>query len=158
MKTIFTAAFIFISVFLLAQKKYDCLVITKNLNGEDSTRFLGRLKVASDSTLTLLVKKQETILNWNEIRVVKFRVHNGFMRTFVPISFITYSAISITVPFAALIFPAVIVYTLFPGMPIYYLVRNHKYIINSYDDFLQMKHSSSKYIIKIKAPKETPTL
>ena len=148
MKTIFTTTFIFVSIFLLAQKKYDCLVITKNMNGEDSTKFLGRLKVASDSTLTLLVKKHDTIFNWNEIRVVKFRVHNGFMRTVVPISLITYSVISITIPFGALIFPAVIVYTLFPGMPIYYLARNHKYIIGSYDDFLKMKHSSSKYIIK----------
>jgi hypothetical protein len=148
MKIIFTAAFLFVSIFLFAQKKYDCVVITKNLNGESSTKFSGRLKSVNDSSLVLLVKKHETVFNWNEIGVVKFRVHNGFMRTVVPISLITYTIIALTVPYGAMVYPAVIVYTIFPGMPIYYLTRNHKYYINSYEEFLKVKKVSSKYIIK----------
>lgn len=126
------------------------------------------LFLAFDSSLTVFAKKHEMVFDWKEIKVIKFRKHNGFMRTVVPIALLTgatvtaIAAISYTNSLhnggcgclssegviVALAFPLVTIETLLYGAPTYFITRNHTYPINSYNDFLKLKQAASKYTIK----------
>jgi hypothetical protein len=165
MKVIFIVAFVLIANSLIAQKRYDCVIILNPFNGEEPERFLGSLKIVNDSSVTLLSNKNTIELKWDDIKTIKFRNHNGFSRTVLPLSILT-AATAITIilntgpgrpsggfitlepiiiPLATILYSVV---TIPVGMIIYTLFRNHIYAINSYDDFIKLKQSSVKYISK----------
>lgn len=161
MKTLLTAAFIFISSILLAQKKYDCVVISKNYYGEDSTRFVGSLKFVSDSSIVIFSKEQIIEFNWKQLKAVNFRKHDGFTRTALPIavsSGVLGASIVIAsntgmgklfaIIFAPIIAKSITFYSLFIITPTYFIFRNKAFYINTYDAFLNFKQSSAKYILK----------
>ena len=82
MRKLFSIALLlFISVSVFSQKKYDCIVLLKDNFPTDSMRVVGKLKQVEDSAIIVITKKGEQLFNWNDIVAVKFRKHNGFMRT-----------------------------------------------------------------------------
>ncbi len=154
MKQLLLAVFLLIAAVAIAQKRYDCVVIP--LKGK---RTVGLLKAISDSTLLV----GEKLFNWKEVRVVRFRKHNGFFRTVVPIF------VAVGVPFGVIVeaigsgfnnssynilHAGLLTLYLFgsalivEGMPIYFLTRNKNFPINTYDDFQSLKLASNKYLIK----------
>ena len=164
MKTIFTTAFIFISSFLFSQKKYDCIIYARNPTLSDSIprkeRLVGFLSSITDSIIVLSYYGKEISYNWKDVSSVKFRTHNGFCRTVLPISLVFASIIfvgsivnnsggsDLSAGFAPVAFVAAIPYSMFYLTPIYFIFRNKHFYINSYHDFMKLKQSSPKYISK----------
>ncbi len=161
MKTILTAVFIFVSSFLNAQKKYDCIVLTKNHGDMLEHRFVSTLFSFRDSSIYLITTEKDTALNWQEIEAIKFRKHNGFSKTVLPVSvFTSFVATELLItryPPPASLVPLITIigttiYSVFVTVPIgtiiYFITRNHAYTINSYDDFQKLKQASTKYIYK----------
>lgn len=161
MKTLLTAAFIFVSSFLIAQKKYDCIVLTKGNDNMFQHRFVGYLKFVGDSTIHFISKEEDTLFNWNSLQAVKFRLHNGFTRIALPIasgigvlgaSIVITSNTGIGRAFAVAFFPVVAILFSFNSLyvitPAYFVFRNKEFKINSYDDFKKLKQVSAKYILK----------
>jgi hypothetical protein len=166
MKKNFLLAFIFLSTFSFSQKRYDCIVITRyegdNPDSLKTHRFVGYLKGMDDSTVYLIAKQNDKVFNWQDIEAVKFRKHNGFMRTVLPLAAIasfSLSEIELNTPpiapsyFKSELIPLLtiaysVILTIPAGTIIYFATRNHKFIIHSYPDFIKLKHDSSKYIFK----------
>lgn len=168
MKKILLCACVLLSVFSYSQKKYDCIVITKyegdNIDSLKTHRFLGYLKSIDDSVVYLSTKREDSLFNWHDIKVVKFRKHNGFMRTVLPLalltSFVTVetwlyyeppaSTVSYLIPFITVLGTGAytVFFTLPAGTIIYFITRNHNFPVNSYGDFLRLKQKSVKYILK----------
>lgn len=148
MKVIFLVLLVFQASFLIAQKKYNCILISKNIHEYDSKKFIGRLKLISDSALVLTLHKKDTSFNWADLKLVKFRKNNGFMRTIFPIPVIAGTLYTIIVPFGIISIPVALSYTCIFGMPVYLIIRNHKFEINNYQDYKLLQSASGKYISK----------
>lgn len=150
LKLIIATIYFLLSVYVIAQKKYDCVINTK-----DSIRVVGYLSAVTDSAITV----NNQIFNWQNLQVVRFRKHKGFMRTVFPIA-ISSSAIAFAIELAAhptstsslapfifvggtVVTSAII--TIPVGTVIYFLTRNNSCKINSYDDFLKLKAIALKY-------------
>jgi len=163
MKTIFTAAFIFISSFLFAQKKYDCIIYYKLPTLIDSIqneeRFVGYLKSITDSNIVMSYYGEEVSYNWKGVSKIKFRLHNGFGRIALPIaggigilgaSIVIAANAGASQAYAILFSPLVAIYfsinSLYLVTPAYFIFRNKTVTIKSYEDFLKMKQLSVKYI------------
>jgi hypothetical protein len=158
------AVFVFMAMLTMAQKKYDCIVFLKDKDRAKNTRIVGRMTAIEDSSFTLLTKKEELTFNWNNVSVVKFRMHNGYMRSVLPIIFGTSAAFGLIAyigtpandhsaffdknAIGPVIFVVTSISNIFFCTPIYFIARNHKFRIHSYNDFLKLKQSSSKYIFK----------
>ncbi|MBS1579285.1 MAG: hypothetical protein JST29_06555 [Bacteroidetes bacterium] len=169
MRKLFSIALLlFISVSVFSQKKYDCIVLLKDNFPTDSMRVVGKLKQVEDSAIIVITKKGEQLFNWNDIVAVKFRKHNGFMRTVVPAVVLAAAATTIITAIEVsnskhnggcgcvsssqvivpLVFPIVTLLGLFVGTPTYFALRNKNFIISDYNSFLTLKLASKKYIHK----------
>ncbi len=155
--TIFCSLFFTI---LLAQKRYDCILILKHEIGENVTRIKGKLKIVNDSSLAILVNEKMKMIDWNLIQTIRFRKRHGYMRTVIPLCFIASASLvvvvslytSITpshewvVPFiTGVVFVNLLTYI---GTPIYFLTRDHNFKISNHQDFLKLQTIASKYIRK----------
>ena len=148
MRIILAVIFIASSTCLAAQKKYDCIVFLKTISGDDSARLVGKMKWIEDSSVTIIYRKQEMIINWKNIQGISFRKHDGFMRTVLPIALLT-SSLCLIDPFGGwLLAPIAFSYTMILGIPIYFISRNHEYGISNYHDFQLLQSVASKYISK----------
>lgn len=153
--------FILLSVSSYSQKKYDCIVITKYTGDSlNEHRFVGYMRIITDSSILLISKKGDSIFNWRDLQAVKFRKHNGFMRTVFPLAVMASFCLSeieanalvtanylkpelklfLTIGYSIFIIPTSTI--------VYFITRNHKYSIDSYPDFLKLKRAASKYIFK----------
>ncbi len=168
MKTFFTIFFILISSILLAQKKYDCIVILRHEEGEEIARIRGKLEIVNDSSLTLLVKDKIKVIDWDLIQTVRFRKHNGFMRTAfstvvgISLAEVIVSTISnnstngqhscgcliVSPPPKLFLMTIALFFNSFIAVPIYFITRDHNYSIVNFQDFQKLKSLSEKYISK----------
>ena len=165
MKTIFTAALIFISSFSLAQKKYDCIVYSKvpvpidSLQNEE--RLVGYLSSITDSNIVMNYYGEAISYNWKNASRVKFRLHRGFSRIALPIAAgigilgattVIAASTGVAQAYAIIFSPLVAIYfsinSLYLVTPAYFIFRNKTFEINSYEDFLKLKQLSTKYISK----------
>ena len=165
MKTIFTTAFIFVSSFLFAQKKYDCIIYCKLPSLNDSLpkeeRFVGYLRFITDSNIVIRYYGEEVSYSWKDVSRVKFRLHNGFGRIALPIaggigilgaSIVIAANAGVSQAYAIVFSPLVAIYfsvsSLYFVTPAYFIFRNKTFGINSYEDFIKLKQVSPKYITK----------
>jgi len=164
MKIFITLTTIFFSSFLHAQKNYDCVVYTKNIeNNLNKHRFVGQLTWIKDSSIGILISQKDTLFNWDELQTVKFRKHNGYIRTAIPAFLITSAAVAAvayaTTPehtssflitsrddAASFAFVGAFISCLSYGTPIYFVARNRVYKIKNYQDFKKLKSAASKFI------------
>ena len=160
MKSLFTCLLVIGFMIVNAQKKYDCIVFTKTTDSSLTTRNFGILSFVSDSSITMNLDSRDTSLFWKNIKSIRFRKHNGFSRTVLPVS--VFSA-SVLIGYLTSIYGtgiasrltlsefavADIVYSV-AALPIvtviYFLTRNHIFNINTYEDYKRLKIHSSKYI------------
>jgi len=68
---------------LNAQKVFDCSIDLKERL--QNQKMLGHLTAVSDSSVTIRISNGENIIMWKDIRRIRFRKHNGFSRTALPI-------------------------------------------------------------------------
>ncbi len=148
---------ILISCNIHAQKKYDCSVYLK-VNETQTIKLDGYLHKVNDLSVVIGQNNLDTIVSWKDLVSIKFRKHNGFTRTVLPI--ILAASASATVGFAIrrssaiprvpttlsdmLINTAVVAV---PSIGIYFLTRNISFKIKDYHDFINFKEKSRKYII-----------
>ena len=92
MKSVFTSLLAIGFIIVNAQKNYDCIVATKTVESSSTTRIFGILSKVGDSSITINLKNKDTSLFWNNIKSIRFRKHNGFPRTVLPVSIISASA------------------------------------------------------------------
>ncbi len=160
MKSLFTCLLVIGFMVVNAQKRYDCIVVTKKADSSSTIRIFGTLSNVGDSSITMHLKNRDTSFFWNNLKSIRFRKHNGFSRTVLPVSI--FSA-SVLIGYLTSIYGtgiasrlslsdfalADIIYSL-AALPIvtviYFLTRNHIFNINNYEDYKRLKIHSSKYI------------
>ena len=160
MKLLFTFLGIFIFAFVIAQKRYDCILFTNKRSDSVKHRFVGRLLNLTDSSITLDLHKKDTTIYWGDISTIKFRKHNDFLRTILPSSILSAGLLTGGILY---VFPFInyyiststfmivgtayfsIVYTIPIGTIYYFISRNEKFRIKSYQNYLMLKLFSEKY-------------
>ena len=88
MKWLVLIFFVFSSIPIIGQKKYDCIIFIKPIDSSKADRLIGTLGSIDDSSLVLVTNNGEIKFLWNELKEVVFRKHNGFIKNFAPIPLI----------------------------------------------------------------------
>ena len=142
---------------LHAQKRFDCTVYLKE--GMESHKIVGQLSAISDSGVIVRNSNGENSLSWKDVYRVRFRKHNGFSRTALPLIVASSAAITgafeirkstfIPPPKTSISMIAVnAAISAIPGMIIYFAMRNQSFKIKTYRDFKNFKLKAQKYIIQ----------
>ena len=142
---------------LRAQKRFDCTVFLKE--GMQSQKIIGQLSGISDSGVIVRNSNGENSISWKDLFFIRFRKHNGFYRTALPLilaesaaitgafeinksNFIPRPSTSITNIAANAVVAAI------PGIIIYFATRNKSFKIKAYQDFKKFKLQAEKYVIR----------
>ncbi|MES2002891.1 MAG: hypothetical protein V4450_00115 [Bacteroidota bacterium] len=80
---ILTFLFVFATNSLQAQKRYDCTVYVKE--GTQSLKIVGQLSAISDSGVIIRTSDVENSVSWKDLHLIRFKKHNGFSRTALPL-------------------------------------------------------------------------
>lgn len=142
---------------LHAQKRFDCTVYLKE--GMQSQKIVGQLSAISDSGVIVRNSNGENSISWKDLYRIRFRKHNGFSRTALPLILGESAAIAgafeinkstfIPRPPTSITKIAVnAVTSAIPGIFIYFATRNKSFKIKAYQDFKNFKLNAQKYIIR----------
>jgi hypothetical protein len=157
LRIIVSFLFVCATLSLHAQKRFDCTVYLKE--GMQSQKLVGQLSAVGDSAFIVRNANGENAISWKDVFRIRFRKHNGFSRTALPIILAESAAITAAFAINQSTFiprpPTSItkiavnaVTSAVPGVIIYFATRNKSFKINSYDDFKNFKLHSQKYITR----------
>lgn len=154
---LFFFLFVFVTNSLQAQKRYDCSVYFKE--GILSRKIDGQLLAINDSAVIIQNSVGENSVSWKDLYLIRFRKHNGFSRTALPL--IIAGAAAITGEFeitkSKSLFPSPttfkniavnMVAASIPVIIIYFATRNKSFNIKTYQDYKNFKLHSQKYVIR----------
>ncbi len=77
--------FVFATNSIEAQKRYDCSVYLKE--GMQSRKITGQLSAINDSAVIIRASDADISVSWKDLYLIRFRKHNGFSKTALPLIF-----------------------------------------------------------------------
>ena len=157
MRLIIACLFICASWNLQAQKRFDCTIYLKEWM--QSQKIVGQLTSVSDSGVIVRNSNGDNSISWKDFYRIRFRKHNGFSRTALPLILAESAAITgafeinkstfIPPPRTSITTIAInAVVSAIPGIIIYFATRSKSFKINANQDFKNFKLHSLKYVTR----------